>query len=485
MTDTYQLFIGGEWVDGAGGDYFDDVDPFTGDVFARIAAGEPDDARRAVDAAAEAFPAWAATPPSERRRVLLRAADLFEERFKEVGLLLTGEVGTTLGWGRGQTLEAAAILREAASHVHRVTGEVIPADLPGQFSMTLRQPVGVVLSISPWNVPLVLSMRSIAYPLAYGNSVVLKPSAESAASGGLIIAQILEEAGIPKGVFNVIVNGPGKSGEVGDVLMADPRVRRVAFTGSTAVGRHLAEQAGHYLKRISLELGGNDALIVLADADLDVAVNAAVFGRFSNQGQVCMASKRLIVEEPVVEEFTRRFVARAKALKVGDPRLPDVAVGPIINHAQLDALVAQVDEAVAQGAELLCGGRAEGLCYFPTVLVGVTDAMTCFTEEVFGPVALIVAARDAEHALKLAGDCPYGLSGSVITSDLQKGLELAEKLDTGAVHINDTTVFSEPQAPFGGVKDSGYGKHGGTACIEEFTELKWVTYQKTPREYPI
>ncbi len=484
MSSTYDLYIDGTWTRSASGEYFDDLNPYTGEVYARVAAGGAEDTRRAIDAAQAAFPAWAATSPSDRRKVLLAAADLLEERQAEIADILCAETGALTSWGHFQTHVTAGILRECASHVHRVTGEVIPADLPGQFSMTLRQPVGVVAGIGPWNSPLILSLRSVAYPLAYGNTTVLKPSSESPVSGGAVIIELFEQAGAPKGVINMVVNGPGKSSEVGDVLMSDPRVRRVSFTGSTEVGRHLAEQAGRYLKRITLELGGNDAVIVLADAELENAVNACVFGRFAHQGQICMNSKRIIVEAPIAEEFTRRFVERASKLAVGDPSRPETCIGPLINRGQLEKLAAQVEQAVSEGARVLCGGRSEGPCYLPTVLGGVDSSMTCFREEVFGPVASLVVAADADDALRLANDTPYGLSGGILTGDLQKGLELAERMDTGAVHVNDSSLHDEAQAPFGGVKDSGYGKHGGIPCIEEFTELKWVTYQKTPRQYP-
>lgn len=311
----------------------------------------------------------------------------------------------------------------------------------------------------------------------------MKPSTESPLSGGTTIASLFADAGLPAGVLNLVINGPGKSGEVGDVLVSDPRVRRISFTGSTEVGRKLAEQAGRYLKRMTLELGGNDALIVLADADLDYAVDAAVFGRFAHHGQICMNSKRIIVEEPIAEEFIRRFVARAEKLKVGDPRDPETDLGPLINQAQLDTLLRQVEKAVAEGATIACGGYHENLCYYPTVLTGVTRNMSVFREEVFGPVASVIVAADAEEALELANDSTYGLSAGIITRNLQKGLEIAERLETGAVHVNESSLADDPQAPLGGVKESGYGRHNGLACLEEFTEVKWVTYQKFPRKF--
>lgn len=480
-----KMFIDGAWVDALDGGTFQDLNPYTGAAFATIAGGTASDAKRAVDAAEAAFPEWSATPPSARRAILLKAADLLEARMGDVAATLTEEAGATVPWAGFQVFLTTNILREAATHVHRVTGEVIPADLPGQFSMALRQPVGVVVGIGPWNAPLILCTRSVAYAIAYGNTAVLKPSAEAPLSGGVVIAEIFEEAGLPKGVLNLVVNGPGRAGEIGDTLVADPRVRRLSFTGSSEVGRRLAEQAGGALKRVTLELGGSDAMIVLADADIDNAVNAAVFGRYLHQGQVCMSTKRFILERPVAEEFTSRFVARVAALKAGDPADPATAVGPIINATQRDILHRQVQGAVAQGAKIACGGTYEGNVYQPTVLTGIRRDMACFEEELFGPVASLIEADDADDAIALCNQSPYGLSSGVMTRDLQKALDIAERLDTGMVHINDASLHDEPQAPFGGVKDSGYGRHGGLHCIEEFTEVKWVTYQKTPRQYPL
>ena len=379
MARAYQMYIGGEWVDAAGGGTFDDLNPYTGDVFATVAGGGAVDATRAIDAAQAAFPEWAATGPSTRRAILLKAADVLDARAGDVAATLTAETGATVPWAGFQTFLTAGILREAASHVHRVTGEIIPADLPGQVSMTLRQPVGVVVGIGPWNAPLILCLRSIAYAIAYGNTAVLKPSADAPVSGGVAIAEVFEAAGLPKGVLNLVMNGPGKAGEMGDALMSDPRVRRVSFTGSTAVGRHLAEQAGKYLKRITLELGGSDAFIVLADADIDYAVSAGIFGRFLHQGQICMSSKRFILERPIAEEFTAKFVERVKGLKYGDPTDPTTAVGPVINQWQRENLHKQVENAVAQGATVACGGGFDGNVYQPTVLTGLGRDMTCFS----------------------------------------------------------------------------------------------------------
>jgi acyl-CoA reductase-like NAD-dependent aldehyde dehydrogenase len=484
MAKEYKMYIGGEWVDSASGKTFDNYDPYNGEVFARVAAATREDARRAIEAAAEAFPAWAATPPSERARYFLKAADILEARQQEVVGVLRDETGATFGWGMFQSGFTPGLLRASAAQVHMVTGEIIPADLPGAFFMTLRQPVGVVAGISPWNAPLILSLRAVSLPMAYGNTTVLKPSAESPISGGLIYAEIFEEAGLPAGVFNVVPNGPGHSAEVGDEMIENPAVRRISFTGSTEVGRELAAKAGRHLKRVALELGGSDPFIVLADADVDYAVNAACFGRFLHQGQICMSSKRIIVEKPIADEFTEKFVEKASSLKVGDPHEMDTVIGPLINRVQLDKTVEQVEDAIAGGAKVLCGARYEGLCYWPTVLGNVTESMKVCREETFAPVVPVIVVEDVEEAIRVANGSPYGLSAGVITSDFEKGLSVAERLESGMVHINDSSVHDEPQVPFGGVKDSGYGRHGGLAALEEFTELRWVTMQRTPRQYP-
>jgi len=484
MAREYRMYINGEWVDAADGKAFDDVNPHTGQVFARVAGGGEADAHRAVDAAAAAFPGWSATPPAARAMHFLKAADILERRTEEIAGILTEETGATFGWAMFQCSLTPGMLREAAAQVHMVTGQIIPADLPGAFFMVLRQPVGVVVGIAPWNAPLILSLRAVAFPMAYGNTTVLKPSSEAPISGGLVYAEIFEEAGLPAGVLNVLSSAPGFAGEVGDVLIADPRVRRISFTGSTEVGREVAKKAGENLKRVALELGGSDPLLILRDADVEYAVNAATFGRFLHQGQICMSVKRIIVEKPVADEFIEKFVAKVSGLKVGDPKEHDTIIGPLINQTQLDLLRGQVDEAIERGAKVLCGGKFEGLSYWPTVLTDVKEDMRVCQEEVFGPVVPVIVVEDEEEALRVANNSPFGLSSGIITGDFGKGLAIAERLETGMVHINDSSVHDEPQVPFGGVKDSGWGRHGGLAALEEFTELRWVTMQRTPRQYP-
>jgi acyl-CoA reductase-like NAD-dependent aldehyde dehydrogenase len=484
VPKTYKMYIGGKWVPAIDGETFDDYNPYNGEVFAKLPSGKRGDARKACDAAAAAFPEWSHTPPAKRQRYLLRAADIFEKRQQEILNIVTQETGATFGFGMFQTGFVSGLLREAAAQVHAIGGDIIPADLPGAFFMAIRQPVGVVAGIAPWNAPLILSLRAVALPMAYGNTTVLKPSAEAPVSGGIIFAEVFEEAGFPEGVFNVVTNGPGSSGEVGDELIGHPKVRRLSFTGSSEVGRQIAEKAARHLKKVTLELGGNDPLIVLKDADVDYAVNAATFGRFNHQGQICMSSKRIIVERPLAAHFTKKFVEKAQTLKVGDPQDPDTIIGPLINQGQVDKLHKQVQEAIKQGAKLVCGGKYDGRCYYPTVLTNVAPDMNIAREETFGPVAPIIVVEDADEAVRVANDSRFGLSAGVITGDFQKGLEIAERLESGMVHINDSSVHDEPQVPFGGMKESGYGRHGGRAAIEEFTELRWISIQRTPRQYP-
>ena len=484
MPRAYRMYIDGQWVDAAGGGTFEDYNPYTGEVFATVSAGKKEDAKKACDAAAAAFPGWSQIPPAERQIYFLKAADILERRQQEILQIISEETGGTFGWGMFQTGFIPGLLREAAAQVHAITGEIIPADLPGAFFMAIRQPVGVVAGITPWNAPLILSLRAVALPMACGNTTVLKPSAEAPISGGLIFGEVFEEAGFPKGVFNVVTNGPGFSGEVGDIFIEHPAVRRLSFTGSTEVGRQIAEKAARHLKQVTLELGGSDPLIVLKDADIDYAVNAATFGRFNHQGQICMSSKRIIVEKPIAEEFTEKFLKKVQGLKVGSPAEPDTIIGPLINQEQVDKISRQVEEAVKSGARLLTGGKSEGRCYYPTILTDVTPDMNVVREETFGPVAPIIVVENAEEAVRVANDTRFGLSAGVITGDFQKGLDIAEKLESGMVHINDSSVHDEPQVPFGGMKDSGYGRHGGKAAIKEFTELRWISIQRTPRQYP-
>ena len=484
MLRSSKMYMGGEWVEAVSEKTFDDHDPSTRTVFAQIPLGERGDAKRAIDVAYQARHPWAQTPPVERAAYLRKAADVLEEKREEWVQILIEESGSTFGKAMFEVHYSAGLLRGAAAQVHNVTGEILPANAPDKFYMVLRQPVGVVGVISPWNFPLLLSLRGVAFAMAYGNTIVLKPSEETPIGGGLMIARLFDEAGLPGGVFNVVTCPRSTVEEVGDELVSNPDVRRISFTGSSATGRHLARKAGEHLKRILLELGGKNPLIVLKDADLEYAVNAASFGTFFHQGQICMSVERIFVETPVAERFAKALAAKAQTLKVGDPRSPDTVIGPVINDRQMQKIRAHVDEAVQAGAKPLCGARHDGPYYYPTVLTDVSTDMAVFREETFGPVVSVMAVRDEEEAVRMANDTTYGLVAGIITGDFQKGLALAERIESGMVHINDATVNDEPHCPFGGVKGSGFGRHGGRMLVDEFTDQRWITMQRAPRSYP-
>jgi aldehyde dehydrogenase (NAD+) len=354
----------------------------------------------------------------------------------------------------------------------------------GKLSLVVREPLGVVATISPWNAPLLLSSRGIAVALAVGNTVVLKPSEETPVAGGIVLAQAFEEAGLPRGVFNVVTCSRQHVAEVGDELIENPSVRGISFTGSTAIGKQIGAKAGGLLKRACLELGGKDALIVLDDADMDRALSAASFGSFMHQGQICMSVEKIVLHEKIAAEFTERFVALVQGLKTGDPHQPGHVIGPIINQKQLDKIAAQVDDAIKKGAKLLTGGRHHGLFYEATVLSQVTRDMAVYREETFGPVAPLITVRNDEEAIAVANDTEYGLSAGIVTRDEQRGLDIARRLDTGMAHINCSSVNDEPWIPFGGAKNSGLGRHGGSGSVQAFTETRWITSDRGGRPYP-
>jgi len=477
------LYINGGWTGASGGAKFPVLNPATGDVFREVADASRADARAAIEAAAAAFPAWSAMSHAQRARILHRAGDVLEARAKDIQAVLVDEGGAWIGKSMFETGYASGVFRAAAAAAYQVNGEVLPSEY-GKISLVMRVPLGVVSVISPWNFPLILSSRGFAPALAVGNTVVLKPSEETPVAGGLLFAEILEEAGLPPGVFNVVACSRDHVAEVGDEIIANPAVRGISFTGSTAVGRKIAERAGGLLKRCCVELGGKDALIVLDDADIERAVNAATFGAFMHQGQICMSVERIIVQEAVAEEFTAKLVANTKKLKVGDPRELGNCIGPVINATQLGKIRSQVDEAVAAGATLLCGGGNDGLFFEPTVLGNVTREMRIFREETFGPVAPIIRAASDDEAVAIANDSDYGLSSGIMTRNEERGLSIAQRLRTGMAHINDSPVNDEPHVPFGGVGASGLGRHGGKPGIDTFTELRWITLERGGRHYP-
>jgi len=484
MADTYKMYIGGEWVDAASGEVFEDYNPYTGEVYAYVPAGRREDATRAIEAASAAFPEWANTPPGVKRGIFLRAADIMERRKDELVGVMMEEVGGTIGISMFQMFFVPGLYRMAASAAYDVKGEILPADHANSFFMAVRQPAGVVGCFGPFNVPYILSSRSFALPVAYGNTAVLKPSEEAPIAGGLLLAEIFEEAGLPPGVLNVVTSTREDAADVGDEIIAHPDVRRISFTGSTEVGRIIAEKSGRHLKRAVLELGGKDPLIVLDDANVDYAVDAAVWGAFLHQGQICMSTERIIIDSSIADEFTEKLRDRAQALKMGDPRDPTVAIGPLINQRAVDKVNTHVQEAVASGAELVSGGKHDNLVYYPTIVTDVSEDMRIFTDQTFGPIAAISVVSDSEEALAVANNSKYGLSSGIITNDFNRALDLALRLETGMVHIGDQTVNDEPQVPFGGTKGSGFGRMGGQAALDEFTELRWINVQRVPRTFP-
>jgi acyl-CoA reductase-like NAD-dependent aldehyde dehydrogenase len=484
MTDVQQLLIGGEWRGAQAGREYEQTFPYTGETIGAAAAAGREDASAAVDAAQAAFPAWSRSAPGQRREILLRAAQLMLERAEQIAATVTEETGGVFGWGMFNVQLAAGMLREAAAQAYWMTGDVIPSDVPGKLAMAVRQPAGVVVGIAPWNAPVILATRAVATPIAYANTVVLKAS-EICPRTHAAVAHVLQDAGLPDGVINFITNAPADAAAVVEELIAHPATRRINFTGSTKIGRIIAEQAGRHLKRVLLELGGKAPMVVLADADLDRAASAASFGAFFHQGQICMSTERLVVDRAVAEPLTEKLAERARALPVGDPREPSTAIGPLVNAAAIERVSGLVEDARAGGARVLSGGAAQGPCFPPTVIAGVTPQMRVYGEESFGPLLAVIEVDGPEEAVAVANDTDYGLSASVFSQNVPAALALSQQIQSGICHVNDTTVHDEPQMPFGGVKASGWGRFGGRAALEEFTELRWITVQDQPREYPI
>ena len=467
----------------ASGASFDRLNPLTGAIASRAAAACAEDVASAAAAAAAAFPAWSETGPAARRALLNKAADLLEGRSAEFAALMGAETGATAMWAGFNCMLGAGMLREAAAMTSQIAGEVIPSNVPGSFAMGYRQPVGVVLGIAPWNAPVILGVRAIAMPLACGNSVILKAS-EMCPGTHRLIGSVLREAGFPPGVVNVLSNAPPDAGRVVEALIAHPAVRRINFTGSSKVGKLVAKICAEHLKPVLLELGGKSPLLVLEDADIEAAVAAAAFGAFANQGQICMSTERIVVDQKIADPFVERFAAKAKSLTVGDPREGNAVLGSLVDRSAAERVTSLVLDAVAKGARLVSGGSVAGTRINAHVLDHVTPAMRVYHEETFGPVAVVVRAQDEEEAVRIANDTPYGLSAAVFGRDVNRAFRVARRLETGICHINGPTVHDEAQMPFGGVKASGYGRFGGKAAIAEFTELRWITIQSGDRHYP-
>ena len=482
--EQQRLLIGGEWTEAGGGGTFERTDPFTGDAVTVAAAAGREDARKAVEAAAAAFPGWAATPPGERRALLNAAADKLMEAAPDIAGVMTEEVGGTFGWGMFNCDLAARMLREAAAQAYSVVGEVIPSDVPGSLAMGVRQPAGVVVGMAPWNAPVILGTRAVATPLAYGNTVVLKASEQCPRTHAAVV-RALVDAGLPAGTVNLIIHAPDDAPDVVDELIAHPATRRVNFTGSTKVGKLIALKCAEHLTRCLLELGGKAPQVVLPDADLEAAADAASFGAFMNSGQICMSTERIVVDGSVAGELGAKLAERAGKLTTGDPRDQGTMIGPVINDASRERVLELIEDARAKGAEVLAGGEADGNVVAPTVLAGVTPEMRIYGEESFGPVVTIVAVDGTDEAVRVANDTEYGLSAAVFGADVDNAMEVARRIESGICHVNSSTVHDEPQMPFGGVKASGWGRFGGRAALEEFTELRWMTVQQGARHYPI
>ncbi|AWW37090.1 salicylaldehyde dehydrogenase [Streptomyces sp. AS58] len=485
MAITRDLLIGGKDVPAASGRTTDDTDPYTGETYARVAAAGAEDVARAVDAAHGAFDAWAALSPFARRAVFLDAAGLLDARAERIADLMAREVGATRPWAYFNVALAANILREAAAAITAPRGEVLSAQEHGALGLAVREPLGVVAAFAPWNAPVILGTRAVAAPLAAGNTVVLKPSEQAPLACGYLVADVLREAGLPDGVLNVVTNDPADAAEVAEALIADPRVRAVNFTGSTAVGRIIGEQAARHLKPAVLELGGKNSVIVLDDADVDYAVDAAAFGVFMNAGQICMSGDRILVHASLAEEFTRKFTAKVAALPTGDPADPSTVVGPLVSTGAARRVAGLVRDALDKGAALLTGGGSpEGAVHPATVLSGVTEEMELYRAEAFGPVCVVASFATDDEAVALANDTENGLTCGIITENGTHGLRVARRVRTGIVHVNDQSVADEPQAPFGGVKASGYGRFGGRWGMEAFSGTRWVTMATQHAHYP-
>jgi len=483
MSDLSML-INGLAVSAEKGATFERRNPLDGSVATRAPAASAADAVAAVEAAAEAFKAWSQAGPSERRALLSKAADALEAKTPQFVEAMAAETGATAMWAGFNAHLAAGMLREAAALTTQVAGEVIPSDVPGSLAMGVRQPAGVVVGIAPWNAPIILGVRAIATPLACGNTVVLKGSENCPRTHQLII-ESLQDAGFPAGVVNYVTNAPADAGTVVEAMVAHPAVRRVNFTGSTKVGRIIAMTCAKYLKPVLLELGGKAPMVVLDDADVDAAVNAAAFGCFANSGQICMSTERLVVDQRIADDFVAKFVGKAGKLPLGDPRKPDpVVLGSVIGMGTVEHCNALIDDALARGAKLLCGGKATDTLMPATVLDRVTRDMRIYHEETFAPVKCIVRVNGVEDAIACANDNEYGLSASVFGRDVARAMNVARRIESGICHVNGPTVHDEAQMPFGGVKGSGIGRFGGKAGIAEFTDLRWITVQTTPRHYP-
>jgi benzaldehyde dehydrogenase (NAD) len=463
---------------------FTRINPLTGEVASSAVAMKASDMPALTAKAASAQSVWAEQGPNARRAVLTKAAAGLESRKDDFVAAMIAETGSTAGWAMFNLGVAVSMVREAAALTTQIAGEVIPSDKPGCLAMALKEPVGVILGIAPWNAPIILGVRAIAVPLACGNAVILKASEICPQTHALII-EAFAEAGFPEGVVQVVTNAPEDAADVVGALIDAPEVKRINFTGSTGVGRIIAKRAAEHLKPCLLELGGKAPLIVLDDADLDEAVKAAAFGAFMNQGQICMSTERIIVVEAVADAFAAKFAAKAASMAAGDPREGKTPLGAVVDQKTVAHVNALIDDAASKGAQVIAGGKSDTVLMPATVVDGVTSAMNLYRDESFGPIVAMIRARDEEHAIELANDSEYGLSAAVFTRDTARGLSVARRIRSGICHVNGPTVHDEAQMPFGGVGASGYGRFGGRQGIDSFTETRWITIETQPGHFPI
>lgn len=479
--NKYGPYINGNWK--LEGETFKDFSPVTQSVFADVTDTTPSDANAAVEAAYEAFGHWSKLSPESRKNYLIKVAEAVEGLAEEMEDIMIEETGSWIGKAKWELKSCAHFFRTGAQLAEQVKGYEISSE-QGKKSMVIREPLGVVSVITPWNVPLNLSSRTTSGILAVGNTVVLKPSEESPLAGGWVLAKAFEKAGVPRGVFNVLTCSKKNVAEVGNVIVTHPKVKAISFTGSTKVGKSIASKAGALLKKVSVELGGKDAMIILDDADLQKAVTGATFASFFHAGQICMGCKRIYVDEKIAEEFTRRFVAKTKTLGMGDVRSFKCPIPPLINETQVLKIENQVRDAVSKGAIILVGGVRDGLYYHPTILSDLTPEMEVYAAESFGPVVCLYTFKDVKEAVAAVNESDLGLSGAVVTEDTDKGFDIARQMESGMCHINDGPVYGEAMAPFGGVKNSGMGRYGGLASVESFTQTRWITIDGGQRKYP-
>lgn len=479
---TVAFVINNADADASGNGTFDRIDPVTGQVATTAAAAKSADAAKVAKAAGAAFPDWSVKGPGEKRALLNKAADIMESKSDAFIATMITETGSTGPWAGFNVMLAAGVIREAAAMTTQIGGEVIPANKPGTLAMGIATAKGVCLGIAPWNAPVILGTRALAMPLACGNTVILKGS-EACPKTHRMIVDCFVEAGFPEGVVNYISNAPEDAAEVVKALIEAPEVKHVNFTGSSAVGRIIGRLAGENLKPSLLELGGKAPLVVLSDADIDGAVNAAIFGAFMNQGQICMSTERIIVDEDIADTFTQKLADRASKLPHGDPR-GQVVLGSLVTPEAGEKMEALIADATSKGAKVIAGGTRDGAIHSATLLDGVSSGMRIYAEESFGPVKSIIRVKGDDEAIRVANDTEYGLSAAVFSQDIQRALSAAKRIKSGICHINGPTVADEPQMPFGGVNDSGYGRFGGKAAISEFTNLRWITIEDPNQHYP-